>query len=67
MTSPYRYIPISKSHTTRLIRYQPKARGGGAKWRLALVNLAKVPDVRVRIESVLGELAVFEDLELPPD
>jgi hypothetical protein len=40
-------------------------RGGGAKARVALVNLAKltVEDARGRIETALGQLAAFEVIE----
>ena len=67
VTSPYRYILKRKCHSTRLIRYQPKARGGGATGRLALVDTAKMHDAKARLEAALGELAVLEELDLPPD
>jgi hypothetical protein len=62
VTSSYRYIFIRPSNAIRLLRFQSKARGGGAKVRHALVDLAKltVEDARARIEAALGQLAVFE-------
>jgi len=59
VTSPYREVPIRAPNHAR-VRYQPK--GKGQLPRLALVDPAKVPDVRAHLEAVLGPLALFEVL-----
>jgi len=62
VTSSYKYIFIRPSNAIRLLRFQTKARGGGAKARHALIDLAKltVEDAQARIEAALGQLVLFE-------
>jgi hypothetical protein len=61
VTPPYRDIIIRRCHgTPAVIRYKPKARGGGAKSRIALVDPAMLAGAREQIEAALGPLALFE-------